>query len=420
MTNHQRRDAVGRGERRINVHLLEGTAMFDPTAVQESLAEFGLDGWLLYDFRGSNVLARRVLGLDQKPAGTRRFFYFIPARGTPHKLVHRIETGALDDLPGDKSVYLPWQELESGVAHMIRDCRRIAMEYAPRVSNPYVSKVDAGVLELVRSTGVEVVSSGDLIQRFEATWDDDQWAMHREAERFTTAAFDLAFGLIAERVGGGGTIRETEVQSAIMDHFHRNGMTTYSPPIIGVGPHSGDPHYEPVAGRDGVIGAGDFVLIDLWAKMDRPRSVYSDLTRVGFVGESVPEKYSAIFKIVAAARDAAIRCVQDAYAAGRPLPGWEVDAACRRIIDEAGYGDYFIHRTGHNIGQEVHGNGAHMDNLETHEERLVLRRTCFSVEPGIYFEEFGVRSEVNVFVDGEGKVHVTGGLQTEVLPILRR
>jgi Xaa-Pro aminopeptidase len=242
--------------------------------------------------------------------------------------------------------------------------------------------------------------------------------MHLEAERFTTAAFDLAFGLIAKRTRDGGTVRETEVQSAIMDHFRRNGMTTYSPPIVGVGPHSGDPHYEPVAGKDGVIGAGDFVLIDLWAKMDRPRSVYSDLTRVGFVGRTVPSRYGEIFQIVAAARDAAICCVRDAYAAGRPLAGWEVDAACRRIIDKAGYGDHFIHRTGHNIGQEVHGNGAHMDNLETHEERLVLPRTCFSIEPGLYFDDFGIRSEVNVFVDRLRTVHVTGGLQTEVSPIL--
>jgi Xaa-Pro aminopeptidase len=419
MTDRRSRGAVRRGERRVTVDSPEEKGMFDLTAIQKSLAEFGLDGWLLYDFRGSNMLARRVLGLDQKPVGSRRFFYFIPARGTPRKLVHRIETAALDDLPGEKSVYLPWQELEAGVAALSQGCRRIAMEYAPRVSNPYVSKVDAGVIELVRSTGAEIVSSGDLIQQFEATWDDEQWAMHLEAERFTRAAYEVAWGLIADRVRGGGTVRETEVQSAIMDHFHRNGMTTYSPPIVGVGPHSGNPHYEPVAGKDGVIGQGDFVLIDLWAKMDRPRSVYSDLTRVGLVGETVPAKYNEIFKIVAAARDAAIRCVQEAYAVGRPLPGWEVDAACRRVIEEAGYGSYFIHRTGHNIGQEVHGNGAHMDNLETHEERLVLRRTCFSVEPGIYLEEFGVRSEVNVFVDGEGKVHVTGGLQTEVLPVLR-
>ncbi len=316
-------------------------------------------------------------------------------------------------------MYLPWQELEAGVADILRGSRRVAMEYSPRVSNPYVSRVDAGVVELVRSFGVEVVSSGDLIQLFEATWDDDQWQMHRDAEQFTRSAFDLAFGLIADRVRGGGTIRETEVQSAIMDHFHRNGLTTYSPPIVGVGPHSGDPHYEPVVGKDGVIGNGDFVLIDLWAKLDRPRSVYSDLTRVGYVGETVPQRYQDIFGVVARARDAAIACVQDAYAANRPLQGWEVDAACRRVIDDAGYGRFFIHRTGHNIGQEVHGNGAHMDNLETHEERLVLRRTCFSVEPGIYFDDYGIRSEINVFVDGGGKVHVTGGLQSEVLPILK-
>jgi Xaa-Pro dipeptidase len=393
--------------------------MFDLSAVQKSLFEFGLDGWLLYDFRGSNVLARRVLGLPEK-TGTRRFFYFIPVKGEPSKLVHRIEAAALDDLPGDKTVYLPWQELEAGVGRMVKGRRRVAMEYSPRVSNPYVSRVDAGVIELVRDLGVEIVSSGDLIQQFEATWDDDQWRMHRDAEKVTISAFDLAFGLIADRTRDGGTIRETEVQSAIMDHFHRNGLTTYSPPIVGVGPHSGDPHYEPVVGKDGVIGKDDFVLIDLWAKLERPRSVYSDLTRVGFVGETVPQRYQDIFAIVARARDAAIACVRDAYAARRPLQGWEVDAACRKVIDDAGYGQYFIHRTGHNIGQEVHGNGAHMDNLETHEERLVLPRTCFSVEPGIYFEEFGVRSEINVFVDGGGTVHVTGGLQTDVLPILRK
>ncbi|HZW30574.1 MAG TPA: M24 family metallopeptidase [Isosphaeraceae bacterium] len=393
--------------------------MFDLDAVQRSLAEFGLDGWLLYDFRGGNVLARRVLGLDSKPPGSRRFFYFIPAQGSPRKLVHRIETAALDELPGAKMIYLRWQELEAGVADLLGSGRRIAMEYAPRVSNPYVSRVDAGVIELVRNCGVEVVSSGDLIQQFEATWDDEQWQMHRDAERFTRSAFDLAFGLIAERVRAGGTIRETEVQAAILDHFRRHGLTTYSPPIVGVGPHSGDPHYEPIAGQDGAIGPDDFVLIDLWAKLDRPRSVYSDLTRVGYVGRTVPQRYQQVFAVVAQARDAAIARVREAYAAGRPLPAWEVDAAARQVIEQAGYGPHFIHRTGHNIGQEVHGNGANMDDLETHEERLVLPQTCFSVEPGIYFEDFGIRSEVNVFVDRDRTVHVTGGLQTEVLPILK-
>jgi Xaa-Pro aminopeptidase len=392
--------------------------MFDLAAIQRSLTEFGLDGWLLYDFRVSNVLARRVLDLETRPAGTRRFLYMIPADGDPVKLVHRIETAALDHLPGTKTVYLTWQELESGIGQLLAGKRRIAMEYSPRVSNPYVSKVDAGTIEVVRGFGVDIISSGDLIQQFEATWDDEQWAMHLAAERCTTTAYDLAWGVIAERIRAGQAIRETEVQAAIMDHFQSHGMTTYSPPIVAVGPHSGDPHYEPVAGKDGVIGAGDFVLIDLWCKLDKPRAVYSDLTRVGFVGESVPEKYEQIFAIVARARDAAIARVREAYAVGRPLPGWEVDDACRKVITDAGYGRFFIHRTGHNIGQEVHGNGAHMDNLETHEERLVLRRTCFSVEPGIYQADFGIRSEINVFVDATDKVHVTGGLQQSVVPIL--
>jgi Xaa-Pro dipeptidase len=392
--------------------------MFDLDAIQKSLREFDLDGWLLYDFRASNVLARRVLGMELRPAGSRRFLYMIPAKGQPAKLVHKIEPGALDHLPGGKTTYLTWQELEAGIGGLVSGKRRVAMEYAPRVSNPYVSKVDAGTIEVVRGLGVELISSGDLIQQFEATWDDEQWGMHLAAEKCTTSAYDVAWGVIAGRIRAGETIRETEVQAAIMDHFQRHGMTTYSPPIVGVGPHSGDPHYEPVVGRDGVIGPGDFVLVDLWCKLDKPRSVYSDLTRVGFVGETVPEKYEKIFAIVARARDAAIALVRDAYAVGRPLQGWEVDAACRKVIVDAGYGDDFIHRTGHNIGQEVHGNGAHMDNLETHEERLVLRRTCFSVEPGIYQAEFGVRSEINVFIDGTGQVHVTGGLQKKVEPIL--
>jgi Xaa-Pro dipeptidase len=392
--------------------------MFDLGAVQAALLDFGLDGWLLYDFRGGNPLARRILDLDGRPAGTRRFFYLVPARGTPRKLVHRIESAALDHLPGERGVYLRWQELEDGVAALVSGLFRVAMEYSPRNANPYVSRVDAGTVELVRALGAEVVSSGDLIQQFEATWDDDQWRMHRDADRHTRSAYDLAWGLIADRTRGGGTIRETEVQAAILDHFRRHGLTTYSPPIVGVGPHSGDPHYEPAPDHDAPIGPGDFVLIDLWAKLDRPRAVYSDLTRVGFVGEDVPSRYEEIFRIVARARDAAIALVRAAFAAGRPLRGWEVDRAARAVIEAAGYGDRFIHRTGHNIGQETHGNGAHMDDLETHEDRLVLPRTCFSIEPGIYLPEFGIRSEVNVFVDAGGQVHVTGGLQDRVLPIL--
>jgi Xaa-Pro aminopeptidase len=293
------------------------------------------------------------------------------------------------------------------------------MEYSPRCANPYVARVDAGTVELIRSLGIEVVSSGDLIQRFEAVWDDEQWQMHLEAARHTNSAFDLAWRLIAERVRSRGSIRETEVQAAIMEHFRASGLTTYHPPIVGANEHSGDPHFETSPTTDVEMKEGDFLLIDLWAKLDRPRSVYSDLTRVGFIGLDVPEKYERVFQIVAAARDAAIAIVREAFADRRPLAGWEVDQAARDVIDRAGYANRFIHRTGHNIGQEVHGNGANMDNLETREERLVLPRTCFSVEPGIYLPEFGVRSEVNVFVDSAGQVQVTGGeLQRRVVAIL--
>jgi Xaa-Pro aminopeptidase len=391
--------------------------MFDLAAVQAALREAAIDGWLLYDFRASNVLARRVLDLDERQVGSRRLFYCIPAQGQPRKLVHRIESAALDHLPGERTVYLHWQSLEAGLATLLAGMCKVAMEYSPRNAIPYVSRVDAGTVEQVRARGVEVVSSGDLIQRFEAVWDDDQWASHLAAEKFTTSAYDRAWEFIGRSVRN-GPVRETDVQRVILEHFAEHGLTTSHPPIVGCNAHSGDPHYEPLPGHDAEIRAGDFVLIDLWAKLDRPRAVYSDLTRVGFVGRDVPDRYTKIFQIVARARDAAIDFVRTAFAAGRPLAGWQVDQAARDVIDAAGFGDAFVHRTGHSIGQETHGNGANMDNLETHDERRVLPRTCFSIEPGIYLSEFGVRSEVNVYIDDAGGVHVTGGpLQTEVLAV---
>lgn len=393
--------------------------MFDLAKTQAAIREFGFDGWLLGDFRGSNPLARRILGIADDAHTSRRYFYFVPAHGEPIKLVHRIEMATLDHLPGSKQIYLRWQELESALTDLVQGKKRVAMEYSPRNANPYIARVDAGTVEIVKAAGVAVGSSGDLVQTFEATWSDAQWSMHQEADRVTTAAYDLAWGFIADRVRGGGETSEVEVQNLIMDHFQNHGMTTYHAPIVGANAHSGDPHYAPSPDRDTLIGQGDFVLLDLWAKVNRPGGVYSDLTRVAFVGETVPEKYEKVFQIVAQARDAAIAVVRQAYAADQPLQGWQVDDAARDVIEKAGYGKNYVHRTGHNIGQETHGNGANMDNLETREERLVMRRTCFSIEPGIYLDEFGVRSEVNVFIDAEGKVHVTGGpLQTEVLAIL--
>jgi Xaa-Pro aminopeptidase len=393
--------------------------MFDLSAIQSAIREFGFDGWLLYDFRGTNPLAKRILGLSETTILSRRWFYWIPAVRQPLKLVHRIEPGALDHLPGERSVYLRWDELEWGVAALLRGAGRIAMEYSPRNAIPYISRVDAGTIELVRSYGVAVESSGDLVQLFEATWSDAQWQMHLEAGKHTDSAYRRAWAYIADRVRRDGSLRETEVQAVIMEHFRANGLTTYHPPIVGVNEHSGDPHYEPLPGKDGVIRAGDFVLIDLWAKLDDPDGVYSDLTRVGFVGDKVPDKYEQIFQIVARARDAAIALVRERCAANEPLHGWEVDQAARQVIEIASYGDQFVHRTGHNIGRETHGNGANMDGLETKETRLVLPRTCFSVEPGIYLPEFGVRSEVNVFIDANRHVHVTAGeLQRSVLAVL--
>jgi Xaa-Pro aminopeptidase len=394
--------------------------MFNLSAVQTALQSQGLDGWLLYDFRGLNVLARRVVGLSGDAMLSRRWFYFIPAKGEPRKLLHRIEPHALDALPGASQQYLRWQELEAGVAALVASSRRVAMEYVPRNANPYVSRVDAGTVELVRSCGVEVVPSGDLVQQFEACWDDEQWAMHLEAAQHTRSAFDVAFGFIAERVRKAGVVHETDVQARILEHFAAHKLVCDHPPICAVGPHSGDPHYEPKPGPAGEIRAGAFVLIDLWAKVDRPNSVYSDLTRTGVVAEEVPGRFEDVFRVVARARDAAIERVREAFRRRTPLKGWQVDQATRDVIEQAGYGQYFCHRTGHSIGQEVHGNGANMDNLETREERRVLPRTCFSVEPGIYLPEFGVRSEVNVFVDAGENVHVTGGApQEQVLPILR-
>lgn len=392
--------------------------MVNIKAIQEALQSNGLDGWLLADFRGNNVLARRILEIPDSQKSSRRFYYYIPAEGKPRKLVHRIESGALDSLPGEKTVYLRWQELQAGLASLVEGASTVAMEYSPKNAIPYLARVDAGTVELIRGFGVDVVSSGNLIAQFEACWDDEQWALHEQATAGTTSAYEMVWKLIGNRTRDGGTIGESEVQHAILDHFHRLGLTTYSPPIVGVGPHSGDPHYEPNANVDTPIGRDQLVLVDLWAKVDHPRAVYSDLTRMGYVGATVPHEFEDVFRIVASARDAAIETVRSAFREGRPIHGWEVDDAARLVIESAGYGAFFVHRTGHSIGQEVHGNGANMDNLETRDGRLILRRSCFSIEPGIYQEAFGVRSEVDVYVDGEGHVHVTGGLQKQIVPIL--
>ena len=392
--------------------------MFDLNKIQGALKEFGFDGWLFFDFHGANVLARRILDFEPTSLVTRRFYYMVPAEGEPTKLVHRIESGTLDHLPGDKRIYLKWEELEAGIAELVKGMKQVAMEYSPRNAIPYVSKVDGGTIDLVKGAGVEVASSGDLIQFFEATLSDEQWQSHVDTEKLTTQAFDLCWQTIAEGVGAGTPRTETEVQKVILDHFEKHDLIPDHPPIVAVGPHSGDPHFEPTPDRDVPVAEGELVMIDLWARLNKPKAVFSDITRMGYVGSSVPDKYANIFDIVAAARDAAIDLIRDRFAAGKELRGWEVDDAAREVIEKAGYGQYFVHRTGHSIGEDLHGNGTHMDNLETHDDRLVLPNTLFSIEPGIYMDEFGVRLEVNVFIDGSGGVLVTGGVQSEIRRIL--
>lgn len=393
--------------------------MFDLNAVQDALKQFGFDGWLLYDFRGSNVLAQRVLHLAEDFVSSRRFLYFIPASGEPTKIVHRIENDVLDHLPGSKAIYLKWQELEAAIQTAVSGCGKLAMEYSPRNGNPYISRVDAGTVELVKSFGCDVQPSGDLISLFEATLTPEQLQSHYDVTKHTTAAFDLAWNYIAEKIRTVGSVEELDVQSQIMQHFADNNMTTYHPPIVGVNGNGGNPHYETGQGEITTIREGDFVLLDLWAKLDQPGAVYSDLTRTAYVGTEVPEKFVKVFNIVAAARDAGIAIVENAFAANRPIQGWEVDDAVRQVIEDAGYGPQFCHRTGHSMGQETHGNGTHMDNLETHETRLILPNTLFTIEPGIYLDDFGVRSEIDVYIHPDGRVEVTGGpVQTEVVPLL--
>lgn len=398
-------------------------------AIQQALREAGLDGWLFYDFRGSDPLASRILKLDPSRHMTRRWYYLIPAEGTPIKILHRIEPHVLDDVPGESRLYLSWQEQHECLRRALSGLgtgkvaaqapAKIAMQYSPMNAIPYISRVDAGTIELVRSFGVEVVTSADLVQRFEAAWNQVQYATHCDAAAKLRQIVDEAFRRVREETGRGATLTEYDLQQDILGRIKALGMHTYFPPIAAVNAHSADPHYMPAVEGSAPIKKGDLVLIDLWAKGTAPGSMYGDITWTGFVGERVPARQAEVFSIVAAARDAAIAFVQNEVGVGRFPCGGEVDDVCREVIRKAGYGDRFIHRTGHSIGEEVHGNGANIDNLETKDGRRLLPHTCFSIEPGIYLPgDFGIRSEVDVYVT-EHEAIVTGTpIQTAIVPIL--
>jgi len=396
-------------------------SIFDKIAdVQQSIKKFGFDGWLLYDFRKTNDLACGFLEIPSHKMLSRRFFYWIPQKGDPIKIVNRIEKSILDHLPGKIHVYSSWNELQETLASVLKGSSKVAMEYSPDNAIPYVSKVDAGTIDLVRKQGVEVVSSADLMQSYTSVWTPSQLNMHLEAAQVVDTAVAKAWEFIASHIKANKPITESDVQNFILNQFKENECVTDHPPICAVNAHAADPHYSGDSITAVPIHAGDFVLIDLWCKKNKPLAVYADITRVGVVASQPTEKQQKIFNIVKEARNAAMTLLNERVSKGEQIKGWEVDRVCRNVIINAGYGEFFTHRTGHNIGENDHGNGAHIDDFETKDLRVLLPATCFSIEPGIYLPgEFGVRLEHDVYIEADGRsLRITGGLQEELVCLL--
>jgi Xaa-Pro dipeptidase len=387
--------------------------------IQNALAEASLDGWLFYDFRLSDPIAYRILELPDHDLATRRWFCFVPRAGQPRKLVSAVEATRLDAIAGSSVVYRSLPEMRDGLAQLLGGAKRVAMAYSPNCAIPYVSRVDAGTIELVRSLGVEVISAADLIQRFEATLTAEQMQSHHRAAVRLRTIVDETFEEIGRRIRNRSETFEHQIQQFVMERFASNGMTTHAPPIVAVNAHSANPHYGPSPQHPTPINRGDFVLLDLWAKETDEDSIYADFTWTAFVGESVPDEHARIFSIVANARDAAIELVRTRVANKQTVSGREADRAAREVIEAAGFGAQYLHRTGHSIGREVHGTGANLDSLETDDHRMLIENTCFSVEPGIYLEgRFGVRSEVDMIIEN-GRASVSAdAIQHEIVPIL--
>ena len=384
--------------------------------IQEALRDEGPDGWLFFDHHRRDPLAYRVLQFASGSMVTRRWFYYIPAAGEPRGLVHKIEAQTLAPLPGQHSLYAGWNSLVDGLKTLVGNGRRVAMQYSPNCAVPYVAMVDAGTVELVRGLGVEVVTSANLIQFFESRWTEEQLVMHLEAARKVDAIRRQAFERVGAKQRASERVTEWEMQQFILSRFAEEGLTTDHGPDIAVNANASNPHYEPKQEASAEIKRGDLVLMDMWAKLDRPDAVFYDITWVGFCGTEPPAQVERVFTVVRDARDRAITRVKDAVREKRELRGFEVDDAAREHVRSQGFEEYFFHRTGHSIGTEVHGSGANMDNLETHDERRVIPWTCFSVEPGIYLPEFGIRLEVDVFV-GDREARVTGEVQDKLVLI---
>jgi len=382
--------------------------------IQIALRASRLDGWLFFDHHRRDPLAYRILGLPEDLQPTRRWYYFIPADGEPCKLVHRIESGALDSVPGKKDLYSSWADQQQKLHSLLNGAKRIAMQYSANCAIPYVALVDAGTIELVRSIGVEIVTSADLVQEFEARWSESQFQLHLAAGKLVDKTLREAFDFVGERIRSKDALTEFEVQQFIRRKFSHYGLYSDHGPIVAVNANASDPHYEPTGERASHVQAGDVLLIDLWAKLSEPGAVYYDITWTGFCGDVVPNAVLKVFEVVRDARKKGSQFVIERIAQKASIAGFEVDDAVRGHIEKEGYGEYFFHRTGHSIGTEVHGTGANMDNLESHDERRIIPGSCFSIEPGVYLPEFGIRSEVNVYV-GEGFARVTGEEQEQIL-----
>jgi Xaa-Pro dipeptidase len=384
-------------------------------AIQAALRERKFDAWLFYDHHHRDPIGYTILGLPEKMHVTRRWYYLIPAEGEPVKLNHRVEPRHLETLPGKQLHYGPWPEMHQKLKDLLAPYKRVAMQYSPNNNIMYVSLVDGGTLELLRSFGTDIVSSADLVTQFEATLTAEQIATHFEARDSMDPIMEAAFKEIGRKVRNGGW-DEYGIQQWLGEAFKREKLVTDDLPIVGVNENAGNPHYSPTPETSKPVREGDWVLLDMWAKKDKPGSVYYDITWTGFVGKAPSPKHQEIFKIVTGARDVGIKTVKDAYTAKRKIMGWEVDAAVRAHIEKSGYGEWFVHRTGHSIGAEVHGNGANMDNLETKDEREIIPNTLFSIEPGIYLPEFGVRAEIDMLIRN-GAAEVTGRIQNEIVII---
>jgi Xaa-Pro aminopeptidase len=388
----------------------------DLQGMQSDLRAAKLDGWLFYDFRGRDPIAQRILKLAPGMR-TRRWFYFVPAKGTPRKLVHKIESESLAGMPGETLYYAGQDELRGNLAKALGRAKNVAMQYSPKNQIPYVAMVDAGTIELVRSAGVKVVSSADLVQKYEACWTPEQLQSHLDAGKIIDRVMQGAFGEAVQAVREKRKFTEYDLQQWILREFESAGIVREEGPDVAVNANASDPHYGPQPGKTAVIREGDLLLLDVWGKTKAAGSVYYDVTWMGFLGGKVPEKYAKVFAVLREARDKAVDLICSHIAAGKPLQGWQVDKAARGVVEKAGYGKYFFHRTGHSIGEAVHGNGANMDGLETRDVRHLIAGTCNSVEPGIYMKEFGMRTEVNVYI-GEREARVTGAIQTAILPLL--